>query len=74
LLNKGYQISHETVRADMKQLGYSLQWFGYAHQPSNKKTKEGGDHPDRDAQFEYINALAKEFLSSNDPVISVDGC
>jgi hypothetical protein len=48
----------------MKVLGYSLQ--------SNKKTKEGGDHPDRDAQFEYINDLAKDFLSSGDPVISVD--
>jgi hypothetical protein len=48
----------------MKILGYSLQ--------SNKKTKEGGEHPDRDAQFEHINSLAKEFLSSGDPVISVD--
>ena len=64
LQSKGYEISHETTRMAMKQLGYSLQ--------SNKKTKEGGKHPDRDAQFEYINALAKEFLSSDDPVISVD--
>ena len=64
LREKGYQISHETVRSGMKSLGYSLQ--------SNRKTKEGGDHPDRDAQFEHINALAKDFLSSGDPVISVD--
>ena len=64
LQEKGYKISHETTRMAMKDLGYSLQ--------SNKKTKEGGKHPDRDAQFEYINALAKEFLSKNDPVISVD--
>jgi len=64
LQEKGYQISHETVRSGMKILGYSLQ--------SNRKTKEGGDHPDRDAQFEHINALAKDFLSSGDPVISVD--
>jgi len=64
LKSMGYNISHETVRSCMKQLGYSLQ--------SNKKTKEGGDHPDRDAQFEYINRLAKAFLSSDDPVISVD--
>ena len=64
LQDKGYIISHETVRKSMKSLGYSLQ--------SNKKTKEGGDHPDRDAQFEHINALAKDFLSSGDPVISVD--
>jgi hypothetical protein len=64
LQTKGYQISHETVRSGMKSLGYSLQ--------SNRKTKEGGDHPDRDAQFEHINTLAKDFLSSGDPVISVD--
>lgn len=63
LQDKGYTISHETVRKSMKVLGYSLQ--------SNKKTKEGGDHPDRDAQFEHINALAKDFLSAGDPVISV---
>jgi hypothetical protein len=61
---QGYQISHETVRTCMKSLGYSLQ--------SNKKTKEGGEHPDRDAQFEHIDAQTKEFLSAGDPVISVD--
>ena len=60
----GYKISHETTRMVMIELGYSLQ--------SNKKTKEGGKHPDRDAQFEFINSLAKEFLSAEDPVISVD--
>ena len=64
LQEKGYKISHETTRMAMKDLGYSLQ--------SNKKTKEGGKHPDRDAQFEFINGLAKEFLAKNDPVISVD--
>ena len=64
LRKRGYKISHETIRKYLKELGYSLQ--------SNKKTKEGGDHPERDAQFEFINALAKEFLSANDPVISVD--
>ena len=64
LQEKNYQISHETVRSGMKSLGYSLQ--------SNRKTKEGGDHPDRDAQFEHINTLANDFLSSGDPVISVD--
>ncbi|MDR2569581.1 MAG: ISAzo13 family transposase [Oscillospiraceae bacterium] len=64
LQKKGYKISHETVRKSMQELGYSLQ--------SNKKTKEGGTHPDRDAQFEHINTLAKEFLAAGDPVISVD--
>jgi hypothetical protein len=64
LQSKGYQVSHETVRKSMKKMGYSLQ--------SNKKTKEGGDHPDRDAQFEHINELSREFLSAGDPVIFVD--
>ena len=64
LQEKGYQISHETVRKTMMGMGYSLQ--------SNKKTREGGDHPDRDVQFEHINTLSKEFLISGDPVISVD--
>jgi hypothetical protein len=36
------------------------------------KTKEGAQHPDRDAQFQYIAALAAKFLASKDPVISVD--
>jgi hypothetical protein len=60
----GYKVSHEVVRQCLMELGYSLQ--------ANKKTKEGGDSPDRDAQFEYINRIAKEFAESNDPVISVD--
>jgi hypothetical protein len=60
----GYSISHETIRKCLQILGFSLQ--------SNKKTKEGGEHPDRDAQFEHINTVAKDFLSSGDPVISVD--
>jgi hypothetical protein len=64
LRQDGYQISHETIRQCLQLLGFSLQ--------SNKKTKEGGNHPDRDAQFEHINSVAKEFLSSGDPVISVD--
>ena len=34
--------------------------------------KEGGDHPDRDAQYKHINAVAKEFLAAGDPIISVD--
>ena len=61
---RGYEISHETIRKYLQELGFSLQ--------SNRKTKEGGDHPDRDAQFEHINAVAKEYLSAGDPVISVD--
>lgn len=61
---KGFDVSHEVVRQILLSLGYSLQ--------SNKKTKEGGDHPDRNAQFEYINAHSEDFLSKGDPVISID--
>ncbi|MEG1726179.1 MAG: ISAzo13 family transposase [Anaerovoracaceae bacterium] len=64
LVAKGYQICHEVVRQCLMLLGYSLQ--------SNRKTNEGGKHEDRDAQFEFINELAKDFSQSSDPVISVD--
>jgi hypothetical protein len=45
-------------------MGYSLQ--------ANRKTREGSQHIDRDAQFRYINTQAVEFLAANEPVISVD--
>ena len=64
LLNLGYKVCHEVVRQCLLEMGYSLQ--------TNKKTKEGGDSPDRDAQFEHINRTAKEFEANKDPVISVD--
>ena len=64
LLILGYRVSHEVVRQCLIGLGYSLQ--------ANKKTKEGGDSPDRNAQFEHINKTTKEFAECNDPVISVD--
>jgi len=64
LLVLGFKVCHEVVRQCLIELGYSLQ--------ANKKTKEGGDSPDRDAQFEHINKTAKEFAGSSDPVISVD--
>lgn len=64
LQNIGYEVSHEIVRKCLMELNYSLQ--------SNKKTKEGGNHPDRDAQFEFINELSKDFISHKEPVISVD--
>jgi transposase len=64
LKEQGYNICHEAVRQCLITLGFSLQ--------SNKKTKEGGNHPDRDLQFEYINNLSKEFIQSGNPVISVD--
>lgn len=60
----GHTISHVSVGALLKELGYSLQ--------GNRKTLEGGDHPDRNAQFEYINAKVEAALSAEQPVISVD--
>ena len=65
-LNKdGHRVSHVVVAETLKDMGYSLQ--------ANKKTHEGGNHPDRDAQFQFISNKTKEFQSNNQPVISVDG-
>ena len=61
---RGCNISHKLVGVILKNEGYSLQ--------GNRKTDEGSSHEDRDAQFIHINNLANEFLSLNDPVISVD--
>lgn len=64
LVNKNFSISQSQVSRLLNQLGYSLQ--------SNRKLKEGLQNPDRNAQFEYINQRAKDFISINSPVISVD--
>jgi hypothetical protein len=61
---KGYDVSHMVVRRLLRDMGFSLQ--------ANSKTKEGGTHPDRDAQFQHINALVKRFRASGQPAISVD--
>jgi hypothetical protein len=60
----GHAISHSVVAKILRSIGFSLQ--------GNRKTLEGEQHPDRDAQFHHINTLAKEFLAAGDPVISVD--
>jgi len=64
LKQKGHSVCQNVVRKLLRSMGYSLR--------SNQKTLEGGQHADRDAQFNYINAQANGFLSSGDPVISVD--
>lgn len=64
LVSLGYKMSHETTGLLLKKLGYSLQ--------SNRKALEGSDHPDRHAQFEFINTKVLETQSANNPVISVD--
>lgn len=64
-LNKiGHKTSHRMVGELLKQMGYSLQ--------GNRKTIEGGRHPDRDEQFEFIHSKIKEFQGQQQPVISVD--
>jgi hypothetical protein len=64
LKNKGFSVCQRTVCSLLADLDYSLQ--------SNKKMKEGANHPDRDAQFRYIYERVKYFQSRNNPVISVD--
>jgi transposase len=59
-----HRISHEKVAQLLRDQNYSLQ--------SNRKTKEGEDHPDRDAQFRHINIEVKRALAHSIPVISVD--
>jgi transposase len=61
---EGYRASERSVNRLLHALGYSLQ--------SNRKTIEGGDHPDRDAQFQYINRRVKAFQRLGQPVVSVD--
>ena len=60
----GHKVSPRKVAGLLKKLKYSLQ--------ANSKTTEGSQHPDRNAQFEYINAQAEAFQASGQPVISVD--
>jgi hypothetical protein len=60
----GYEVSHVTVARCLQELGYSLQ--------ANVKTIEGTQHPDRDAQFRYLNDQIRRFVRTHDPVVSVD--
>lgn len=64
LTDAGHAVGPRTVAALLKGAGYSLQ--------GNTKTIEGKQHPDRDAQFRYINTLVCSFQDAGDPVISVD--
>ena len=64
LTSQGYAASGELVRVLLHQLGYSLQ--------APAKEKEGTNHPDRDAQFKYLNSTAETHIAAGEPVISVD--
>ena len=61
---RGHRVSHTLVGELLAEMGYSLQ--------ANQKTKEGAAHPDRNAQFEFINARLEKELAAGNPVISVD--
>jgi transposase len=64
LTEAGHPVSPQKVGQLLKELGYSLQ--------SNQKSLEGMTHPDRNAQFEHINARTEQFQAAGQPVISVD--
>ncbi len=64
LKRQGHQASHRMVAELLHEMGYSLQ--------ANRKTLEGTEHPDRNAQFEHLNHAVQLQLSLGEPVISVD--
>ena len=64
LREQGFRVGRQKVAHLLHALGYSLQ--------ANRKNREGGRHPDRNAQFEYIAARVKDFQARGQPAISVD--
>jgi transposase len=64
LVGQGFEVSSRSVLRLLHRLGYSLQ--------ADAKVNEGRQHPDRDAQFGYINDRAGAFVDDGQPVISVD--
>jgi Rhodopirellula transposase DDE domain len=64
LQSQGHRVGRTLVSELLDTMGYSLQ--------GNRKTLEGSDHPDRNAQFEHINAAVRAALAEHEPVISVD--
>ncbi len=61
---QGHSVAPRTVAKLLHESGYSLQ--------ATRKTREGGDHPDRDAQFRYLSGQINGHLARGDPVVSVD--
>jgi hypothetical protein len=64
LAAQGFKASQRVVANLLRELNYSCQ--------ANRKTREGANHPDRDAQFAHINAMVKAAISAGEPAISVD--
>jgi hypothetical protein len=61
---QGFEVSQKLVGRLLRELKYSCQ--------ANRKTREGSSHPDRNAQFEYINVTVKAAITAGEPAISVD--
>ena len=64
LVRLGHPVSHDTVGRLLEDMDYSLQ--------ANRKTREGKEHPDRDAQFLYLNGRVRQFQRRGQPVVSID--
>jgi hypothetical protein len=64
LREMGHEIVDRTVLLRLESMGYRLQ--------ANQKTREGADHPDRDAQFAHIAAVTGAALQARQPVIGID--
>ena len=64
LLSCGFQVSQKLVGLLLRELGYSCQ--------ANRKTREGTNHPDRDAQFTHINTTVQTAIAAGEPAISVE--
>jgi hypothetical protein len=64
LTRQDHPVSPNTVASLLRDAGYSLQ--------ANSKTREGSNHPDRDAQFRYISRMVEHSLDRNEPAVSVD--
>ncbi len=64
LQQRGHRISHQLVAELLRSIGYSLQ--------GNAKTLEGSQHPDRDAQFNYLSEQSKTFQAQGSSVVSMD--
>jgi hypothetical protein len=64
LTGQGHPVSHSTVASLLREAGFSLQ--------ANRKTREGSSHPDRDAQFVYLNEQVARFQRRRQPAVSVD--
>jgi hypothetical protein len=61
----GFRVRKDALARMVRAAGYSLQGMS--------RTTEGGQHPDRDAQFRHVNAMIAQFAAAGDPVVSVDG-